>query len=758
MSGNSDTAVAGHGEEAAATLEFVKLGDHILLTGGGIMIGDSALGRVGVQQPRKDDAPSLQQHECVFEICPMLSYRAKKDLIREQNELDKRADEAGALSSIPEDKSKSKDQGSTATSHSTLGSIRNALSNGFGVVGPAMTGSDSDSSDEEDNEDAGDQLEELTRSAENEVRQNNVTLKERLGEIVQYGDVVQLRHVESDLFLKMRSKRAPLDKECKSVVLAEGSLSSYFRLKPRFKTRSLGTPVYFDDEIMIVSVKQDPLFLHASKLKSYPAAVIDPTDELVDSDNLGTSIPRSLCSPEVREVNGSRDFFSFRINLYSRVDKNDPDENNALRTWSTFRLFHPEADSFLVASGDPEKAGSGSGDNSTAMLLRSDGVTPAHIPYLKAMNGKDINNVEQLSAKGLWVFENPNRSVGSSIPWTNSPVRIRHAVSGKYLSCQTSKEDRKGYFQVALCFDIDLSAAAGDFGSEESLLFYILPMEKTEEDNLPNATSTVRIEHRHIDGRHLHLNHIWLPKAPLKSTKILESHKKGGTRIMFSLTQSAEDMLKLIPTTREEKLLINKIVSKRSHIDSCRWRMENARSVPNELVGPCISLVLRLLDDMTRGQSIRKDLRSLTIGEWVKKANSMLPSKFSMLFMSKAVAHVQEKIVDCKLMDRLFTLACAPYNRFLRINDAGDIHATLPRLEKLNPWSEDGKSRRSMEKAKALQKIAHVALQTGFVSNDATKNYFARRKCRMLFVSETCTVACQELKWTKVIASQSEDP
>ena len=101
-------------------------------------------------------------------------------------------------------------------------------------------------------------------------------------------------------------------------------------------------------------------------------------------------------------------------------------------------------------------------------------------------------------------------------------------------------------------------------------------------------------------------------------------------------------------------------------------------------------------------------------------------------------------------MDRLFTLACAPYNRFLRINDAGDIHATLPRLEKLNPWSEDGKSRRSMEKAKALQKIAHVALQTGFVSNDATKNYFARRKCRMLFVSETCTVACQELKWTKI--------
>ena len=72
-------------------LEYVTLGDLVIFsvvgTSAGTMIGDTALGRVGVQVAARGGAPSLQQHECAFEICPMLSYHAMKELRREMKEV-----------------------------------------------------------------------------------------------------------------------------------------------------------------------------------------------------------------------------------------------------------------------------------------------------------------------------------------------------------------------------------------------------------------------------------------------------------------------------------------------------------------------------------------------------------------------------------------------------------------------------------------------------------------------------------------------
>ena len=212
-------------------LEYVTLGDLVIFsvvgTSAGTMIGDTALGRVGVQVAARGGAPSLQQHECAFEICPMLSYHAMKELRREMKEV--------ALAAAS-NAGKGNDYGDK---------------DGDGADSDAM------------------KIEEVRKSMRNEAEQNALALNERRGEIVNYGDIVQLRHCHSDLYLKMRGKRAALDKDCKSVSLASGSLSSYFRLSPRFKTRSMGTPVYFDDEVLLTSVKYD-LLVHASRHKCYP--------------------------------------------------------------------------------------------------------------------------------------------------------------------------------------------------------------------------------------------------------------------------------------------------------------------------------------------------------------------------------------------------------------------------------------------------------------------------------------------------------
>ena len=157
----------------------------------GTISGDAALRSVGVAA--EDDGPSLFHHQSAFELVPMLSYHAKKELRTRAKEIER----------------------NKATSEN-----------------------DDNNEAEEIHE-----LDELRRSADNETAQNKTVEDERRGEVVNYGDVLQLRHRDSNLFLKMRSKRALLDKECKDVRLADGSPSSYFRVSPKFKTRSMGTPV-----------------------------------------------------------------------------------------------------------------------------------------------------------------------------------------------------------------------------------------------------------------------------------------------------------------------------------------------------------------------------------------------------------------------------------------------------------------------------------------------------------------------------------
>lgn len=70
---------------------------------------------------------------------------------------------------------------------------------------------------------------------------------------------------------------------------------------------------------------------------------------------------------------------------------------------------------------------------------RKDGAA-AHLPYLKSCVPFiiDPDRIENLSAKGVWVFECVTRSQGGAVRF-NQPLRVRHAMSGKYLSCCTIK-------------------------------------------------------------------------------------------------------------------------------------------------------------------------------------------------------------------------------------------------------------------------------------------------------------------------------
>merc|ERR1711871_267504 len=203
----------------------------------------------------------------------------------------------------------------------------------------------------------------------------------------------------------------------------------------------------------------------------------------------------------------------------------------------------------------------------------------------------------------------------------------------------------------------------------------------------------------------------------------------------------------------------NRIVGVRSVLDGFRWRMENERNIDKlmDLVEPCADLLLAVVDDVTRGDGFGEDLASYTTAEFLKKAadDSMTPGKLSSLFTGKPKTWMQNLVVDCKLLDALFEMTLAPYNRYVRVDDEGNLlqkekeHAI--RHARSDPWRFkhpiDKVDHRAqlMEGAKGLQKLAFVALQRIFDSNERVQNYFGRRKARVVEIKESARKSSVEL-------------
>ena len=743
-------------------MEYVKIGDECSFEGmrGGLMMGDTALRRLGVEVTGEEEVdgihamPSKGCVESVFRIVPMLSYRARQEYEAKRAELRTRELSRAHAVQSPSDGNDDRNDGGN-NEESGEGELE--------VV--EEDGNESDESEQDaDARLLGQEfqlLKELHRSEQNESRQNTLAPLEQRGSVLNYGDVVQLLHVHSDLYVKLLERTAYLDKDCLALALGKGGEDCYFQLKPRFKTRSVGSPVYYDDDVALVSLKAG-LTVHGSQNKFYPSPMctVMNKDMVPNSDNLGSNLPFHLRTLRQRELNASRDFFSFRIDFYQRVE--DEDE---LRTRAGFRLFHPESDSYVQASGSVSRDG-----------MRTDNKTWKAIPYLKpTKGGEGMMTIVQgrvdanMSVKGLWSFENTLQSKGGCIRF-DVGIRIRHIPSGKYLSCDTSKADADE-FDCALVNDENPQAAPGAFGSAHSLLFYVVPEDIVHVDRVPKNMSTmVRIEHRHSsDKSRLHFRDTNKPKVPCRASSSVEKEDLRGNGIVFARQQQAQDMLKLIPSSEEETLLVKGIIATRFILESFRWQMENARTVPNDIVESCITVLLRLMDHVTKGDGFGSGVASLMkkpTSEWIPKANSMLPTEFTSLFIGQPDVPYQNKIIECKIMDTVFDMALAAYNRYLRLDESGQLLSAAPASSAdAHPWTTgDGKPRGIMTKSKALQKFLHVTLQLFFNSNYRAQIYFSGRTSKFLELASTGSNGAIAVKvdertpWLQIIASQAEDP
>jgi hypothetical protein len=597
---------------------------------------------------------------------------------------------------------------------------------------------------------------------------------------IKYGDTVQLQHVGSALFVAMHKTPARLNPTCRRVSLKAGSFAAHFKLLPRFKVRSMGSTVFAGDDVVLQSVKQEGFFLGAATPQDGSEGFGTPQISLahLEKGHFGGEDPLLRSIPGLRppqglrpqaglEVNGSIEVRSLTLQLYGR-----PVAGTLSTGLHFFRLLHPETDSFMQASSDPDKGevldsipgeDGDSAHKEQTRFLRVGGL-PAHVPYLKLLpHGADPSSKSHLNGKACWVFESMDRTECSPVRWYSMPLRLRHVASGKYLAVDTSSPTKqsssvnlpppRGADINVVNFDTMLVKESVEGMTHPSTVFFVLPIDgDSYGNNLSGDISSIRLEHRSLPGKTLHFSVLREPKPPLLRSKSsnresidagsdaetarLSHHRLRSTRrIVFSTERSELDILKVCPVSHSFVTRLKKLMSYIPELK--RYSQVYHASAFDEVcdkTGPvavlqlCDSLAghcLDLIKAFRRGaESFSHDRDQIAKEHFMAimmETSYMAPAALAQLFGGDRDVKMQKLAHELKLLDALFNAIIAPYN--WRSKSQWKTDARLTR----HPFDSSPMDGKPL----AIHRLLHIAVQKALQGNIGAQTYFSHRKSRV---------------------------
>lgn len=329
---------------------FLHIGDIISLYTEGAITGFlSSLGVVDdrcVVEPDQGvgDEPPKKFRDCLFEVCPVNRYASQKELWKFEKRISS---------------SKEKDDQVKAM------------------------------------------LKALRSAAQKEREQNDTEAKARRGKTVQYGELIQLKHVKSRKYITVnRNEAARVERTAFRVYLdGEGNDGSAMYIEPFLKIRSNGDRVVVGDKIMLV-----------------PQAATSRIS--VGKNQIHVSQHALFDGLNFKEVNCLSERTCWKVNLFLQYDEN---EAGVVKGGDVVRLFHAEKQMYLTLD------------------------EYQHIPtvYLRKTDQTDARMA--LNPKALWEVEVVQDDVvrGARGRWCDL-YRFKHLATGMYLVAELDNDATAG--------------------------------------------------------------------------------------------------------------------------------------------------------------------------------------------------------------------------------------------------------------------------------------------------------------------------
>ena len=341
-------------------------------------------------------------------------------------------------------------------------------------------------------------MEALTRGKENESILNRTVMKGKTGNIVCFGDTIQLLHVKSNKYVTIKpSDLARDERENMRVALShDGSVMSWLKIMPRFKINREGEPVANGTEILLKVNERSNEYLHCAdrppprgKFREVNSSLESPTgwklsifqrsEELLNTNLLLSGQLLTIKDPESQ---------CMLAPLIDPISLDSPFTDAADRPQSTqdsVQPFDPADVSHKSVSEDENDD-----ERSDMDELQEDleNVSLTSMEEFVRDNGNVVMRpiVEDvIDADCVWMIESKSITKGGVIRYKADKVHFRHLNSGKYLSVQL-REDSNDEFILCLEKDPD----------ERKTLFFIQELHGAGEE-LHNSKA-VQIKHAYF--------------------------------------------------------------------------------------------------------------------------------------------------------------------------------------------------------------------------------------------------------------------
>lgn len=253
-------------------------------------------------------------------------------------------------------------------------------------------------------------LKALRRGVHNEEKMNNLYMKNKYGEVVHYGDTIQLLHVKSKKYVTViEHEVSPSERQNIRVLLhPKGTSASWLILQPRFRINKLGDVIITNSEIKLNVAERINEYLHTSEATA-----------------MGTA-------SSLKEVNASLEPTSWMMNIF-QSSFNSKDDKLVLTSQLVF-LYDPETLSNLSVFQRPAIIQEHGDDAS--VVSDDDSIMAVSVNGEVVMEPMD--NVVNTNA--LWVLESKHMFTGGPIQWKTNDFRLKHVNTGQYM-CMHSGVD-----------------------------------------------------------------------------------------------------------------------------------------------------------------------------------------------------------------------------------------------------------------------------------------------------------------------------